>query len=311
MFYDKVRQHYYGLSTIEKIKKPSKVARHPKDSALISKMDASQYQKIDNESKKLIDDAVVVLLEDNSDLLDKVQDINLEDFKNIKFPFPNIFIETYLDNQTTGERINLGIQVYEDSVIDGKSLGFYNAVIHLNSKDGGVSAVIAFLKTEMLPRFYIDCWDSYNCKNVIHPQNFGAMLNRMLCMKTERTSEYCNDANFVKYCIKTVIYVVNLVNTQPKTLDYANRQVDLSRASYKEQQTKSITDSKYIYIRTKKPIRYKAKNIVALTKRKSPKPHRRRGHYRHYQSGKVIWVEMSYIGLKEIANKKTYKIKTA
>jgi len=71
------------------------------------------------------------------------------------------------------------------------------------------------------------------------------------------------------------------------------------------------SESKYIYIRTNKPKRYKVKNISVLkTKRKSPKPHKRRGHYRHYQSGAVVWIETSYIGLKELADKKIYKVKT-
>jgi len=46
--------------------------------------------------------------------------------------------------------------------------------------------------------------------------------------------------------------------------------------------------------------------------RKSPSPHTMRCHYRHLKTGRVIWIEMSYVGLKkkaEIKNRKIYKIK--
>jgi hypothetical protein len=298
MFYDRARENYNKF-----VKEKERKGIH-------------QDKALENINlAKILDDSVVILLEDNNDLLNLVQNINLESFKDIKLPFPNIFIETQIIDVISMNKIRLGIHVYHDKYIINKmNHESYFVTIYHSHHRNKLDLELALLKPESLPRFFYSCHKKDDCMKSISPTSYdnGVNLDTMLCMRTERTSSNCDSkAKFVCDCIKTIIYVANLINTQPKYIEYANIQSEIGKPENGKRNIPLAKESKYIYIRTIKPKRFKIKNPTTIEKkRQSPKPHRRRGHLRHYRSGKVIWIETTYVGLKELANKKVYKLRT-
>lgn len=207
----------------------------------------------------------------------------------------------------------MGLHVYPDITIGLKSNNTYNVFMYnmKNNRTDNLIPLMAMLKLSKLPRFYVGC--TKKCENIINPTNLGNMINKEVCQRTERTANQCHIAQFLLYGIKIIIYVVNLINSKPQTLQEGTREERIRRhiPSQQSYNSKGINKpNKYIYISVE-PRKHKnlrvTRNITGS--RKSPVPHTRRGHYRHLKSGKVIWVEMSYIGLKEKANRKIYKVK--
>jgi hypothetical protein len=178
-----------------------------------------------------------------------------------------------------------------------------------NNNPQDIIMFIAILKLDMLPRFYIGC--PKKCDRIINPSNLGNLINTEVCQRTERTAEQCKVAQFLLYGIKIIIYVVNLINSKPKSIQAYKTQKTIKTAQTEHNSINGI--GKYIYIKVDKMRQFKViKPLRDITAhRKSPAAHTRRGHYRHLKTGKIIWVNMSYVGLKQEANKhkKIYKIK--
>jgi hypothetical protein len=182
---------------------------------------------------------------------------------------------------------------------------------------------MALLKLNKLPRFYVAC--SQKCDKLINPSGLGSLINREVCQRTERTAEYCHIGQFLLFGIKVIIYTINLINSKPKKelenysttvgniVPNVKSRQNINISKFVNNSNHSVTSGKYIYIQVDKPKRRKKLNLNRRVtgNRKSPVPHTRRRHNRHLKSGKVIWIPMSYIGLKEKekANKKIYKIK--
>jgi hypothetical protein len=260
-----------------------------------------------------IQNATVILIEDNKRIFEEVEQVKIEQFKELKFPFSNFFIEFSIPNPdgNSNDSMVMGLHVFPDTVIGLKSDKTYNVLMY-NVKNDNVTelvALMAILKLDMLPRFYIGCPNK--CDRIISPSNLGSMLNKAVCMRTERTAEQCNVAQFLLFGIKTIIYVVNLLNSKPKSIQGYKTQKDIRTAQKNNSNGNSEVTGKYIYIQVDKLKRFKTIKPIGdiAAHRKSPVAHKRRGHYRHYKSGKVVWVEMSYIGLKEKAVRKIYKLR--
>lgn len=280
-----------------------------------------------------INNATVILIEDNKRIFEEIEHININQFKEIKFPFDNFFIEFNMlnpnpegnSNCDNSDTLTIGLHVYPDRIIGLKSDNIYNIFMY-NRKGNSFDKLVplmAMLKLNKLPRFYVGC--GQKCNNIINPSNLGSMINKEVCQRTERTAEQCHIAQFLLFGIKVVIYTVNLINSQPKLLqeDYGyNSNSNSTRTGvlnsmhnpkFVYNSEHSVGPGKYIYIQVEKPKTRKNIRIRRVTgNRKSPKEHIRRGHYRHLKSGRVIWVQMSYIGLREkakVKNRKIYKIK--
>lgn len=216
-------------------------------------------------------------------------------------------------DNNSNDNMTIGLHVYPDYVIGLRSNNIYNICMYTmkNNKSDNLIPLMAMLKLNKLPRFYIGCFNK--CDQIINPSNMGSMINKQVCQRTERTAEHCHPAQFLLYGIKMIIYVINLINSQPRTLQEKTETFDSWQSLRKSNNRKHNKDSgKYIYIQVEKPkIRKNIKIKRTVNNRKSPIPHTRRGHYRHLKSGKVIWVQMTHVGLKEKARekKKIYKIK--
>jgi hypothetical protein len=325
MLYDEVKK----LLTKSKLPKNFKKEFSQKAKVNIKDLTVTEQETV-TALNNSINNATVILIEDNRRIFEEIEHIKIEQFKELKFPFDNFFIEFDMLNPNpegnsnhNSDTLTIGLHVYPDHVIGLKSDNIYNVFMY-NRKGNSIDKLVplmAMLKLNKLPRFYVGC--SQKCDNIINPSNLGNMINKEVCQRTERTAEQCHIAQFLLFGIKVVIYTVNFINSKPKLLqgDYGyNNNSNSIRTGVPNlmrnlkivyNSEHSVTPGKYIYIQVEKPKRKNLRIRRVTGNRKSPIEHIRRGHYRRLKSGKVIWVQMSYIGLKEKAEKKRkiYKIK--
>jgi len=314
MLYDEVKK------LISKSKFPVNFKEEILQKTRLSKLEIDKMaEESVNSLHNGIDDAIVILIEDNKRIFEEIENIKIDQFREIKFPFNNFFIEFNMENLegNSNHKMTVGLHVFSDISIGLRSDNIYNIAMYSmkNNNIDSLISLMALLKLDKLPRFYFCCQNK--CENMINPTNLGDMLNKEVCQRTERTAKDCPMTDFLLYGIKIIIYVINLINSKPKVVQ-ENNVIQNNKAEQVEQNTNKPkssnnrqTTSKYIYIQVDKP---KKKRNVKLSRkvtvtRKSPAPHIRRGHYRHLKSGKVVWVEISQVGLKEKAKKKIYKVK--
>ena len=256
----------------------------------ISSSQLKQYRRefIDDMANK-IGEAVVIMV---NEVDDGPVDRPLTDLQTINLPFKSFFIEANIDIDDT-ER-TLGIFCTRDNIsdIDNVDLTIF---IFLNE----LPFVTVFLNKDKLPRMYILCTepcDRLNETGFIHHGNIGKV-----CLKTERNA-YCKFSMCSALCIKLLIDVLHRFN------DVEYEVIRVSEPS--ERKYSSST-------RKQKP----GKNVIKLSKVKriyssgkskrthaSPTPHQRRGHYRHYKSGKVVWINQTNVGGKKPEKQTVYKL---
>lgn len=308
MLYDEVKK----LTERAKLSAEQKFSVLYKTKASMKQISQTAKEAI-TAQKQGINEATVILIEDNKTIFDEADKIHIEQFKDLKFPFNNFFIEFKIPSpkQDTTDNLTMGLHVFNDPAIGLKSDNIYNVILYSmkNNSKHDIIALMSILKLDMLPRFYIGC--PRKCDRIINPSNLGKLINNEVCQRTERTAEHCEIAKFLLYGIKIIIYVVNLINSKPKSIQGYKTHKAIKTAQTEHTGINPI--SKYIYIKVDKMRQFKViKPLGDITAhRKSPSAHMRRGHYRHLKTGKIVWVNMSYVGLKEQANKhkKIYKIK--
>jgi hypothetical protein len=310
MLYDEVKK----LTERAKLSAEHKFSVLHKTNASMKQISQTAKEAVQAQ-KQGINDAKVILIEDNKTIFDEADKIHIEQFRDLKFPFDNFFIEFKVPSpeQNNKDNLTMGLHVFSDSSIGLRSDNIYNICLYSmkNNSTSDIIALMAILKLDALPRFYIGCPDKTKCDRIINPTNLGNLINAEVCQRTERTAEQCEVAKFLLYGIKIIIYVVNLINSKSKSLQGYKTQKAIKTAQTEHNNINNI--GKYIYIKVDKLKQFKAiKPLGDITAhRKSPSAHTRRGHYRHLKTGRIVWVNMSYVGLKEQAakHKKIYKIK--
>lgn len=243
---------------------------------------------IDDMSHKL-GEATVILI---GEIEEESFDSTLTDLRSIKLPFKSFFIEAKVPMEDVVE--TLGIFCTSDNIadVDNADLTIF---IFLNE----LPFVTVFLNKDKLPRMYILCAEPCNRlieTGFIHHGDIGKV-----CLKTERNA-YCKLSMCSALCIKLLIDVLHRFN------DVEYEVIRVSEPS--ERKYSSST-------RKQKP----GKNVIKLSKVKriyssdksnrthaSPTPHQRRGHYRHYKSGKVVWINQTNVGGKKPEKQTVYKL---
>lgn len=260
--------------------------------SIIPKGKLAKYKKeYKIEIDKSIHDANVIVVDlnkfkDRDDLTPKITML-----KDLKLPFENFFVEL---NQ--GDK-NMGIHVRQTTKDE---LEIYN---YVGYPDGVIVPVLVIVDLEMLPRFYVACVNK--CKRFIPPNHMG-VLNTQMCMRTPRTAEFCDLGAMAMLTVDLVIVTLHELNRKPeyKVSTPLPSPTPLPKKQYKKQS--SNPKQQFIYLNKEMKI---TESSSSKGKRKgTPKsPHTRRGHYRHYKNGKVVWIEPTKV--KGGKNKqKFYKI---
>ena len=154
------------------------------------------------------------------------------------------------------------------------------------------------LNLDRLPRFYVGCPSRCDKFNSTKP----GLLGSVQCMRTPNNADLCVIGKTVMTSIMFLVDVINFINKKP---DYVIEEATTPPPLTRSGRTNSKPSNRYIYI-NKSPILY-----VGQSKEKSKgnkkSPHERRGHYRYYKNGKVVWVKSSKVhgGKKE---QKIYRI---
>lgn len=248
-----------------------------------------------------IKDTNVIVLKGDPKGDTNITDFNVEDIKNIGFPFDNFFIECEIFSHH--ER-HMGIHVVNTKYIGIDNENSIYICMYMETEDKkGIIPYGTIINIDKLPRFYINCPNTGECKNFIKGGSFSEIYKDRLCIKTQRTSDVCQMAQLLKMGIQIVLYTLDQFN-KPKQVMYVERELILKK--HKEISTVAPKKSSVIIVNTERKVYKKTERNHG--DRNSPKPHVRRGHPRHYKNGKTIWIKQIQIGDKDKNKKHIYSI---
>lgn len=217
----------------------------------------------------------------------------LTDLRTIKLPFKSFFIEASIELENTKK--SLGIFFTTDNISNVDNVDFTIFIFLDASK-----SISVFLNKEKLPRMYILCDKACKKLNETGFIDHGGIGK--VCLKTERNAS-CGASVCSTIAIKLLIDVLHRFNDTEYEIVHIQEPA--------RRKSTSPTESKKTY-----------RNIIRLSKVKrvygnrgghggthaSPTPHQRRGHYRHYKSGKVVWVRQANVGGKKPEKQTVYKL---
>lgn len=232
-----------------------------------------------------------IILADEGDY--DLTDCTLADLKSLKLPFKKFFIEVHVD-LGKGKEV-AGIFLTSEDIVKLK-----NADLTVYTFIGNQLLTAVYLNIEKLPRMYILCSDPCNRLNetgFIGNDNMGN-----LCLKTERNAS-CMFALGSALFLRLLVAILHRFNDT----DYEIIPVSSSkhhRSTYTSK--KKNTDRNIIKLSKIKRV-YSSDSEQKRT-HASPSPHHRRGHYRHYKTGKVVWVQATYVGGKKPEKQTIYKL---
>lgn len=235
-------------------------------------------------------EAPVILVNETED---GPADRPLTDLRTINLPFKSFFIDANINTEDTQKSVGIFFTSDNISQVDNAD---FTVFIFMDA----FPAVSIFLNKSKLPRMYILC--NKTCENLnetgfITHGNIGRV-----CLKTERNAS-CGASVCSTIAIKLLIDVLHRFNDTEYEIVHIQEPA--------RRKSTSPTESKKTY-----------RNIIRLSKVKrvygnrgghggthaSPTPHQRRGHYRHYKSGKVVWVRQANVGGKKPEKQTVYKL---
>lgn len=254
--------------------------------------EAERMAKLRPESKFLESDVLNEYFEGFRAPVIHHQITNLEEFKEImnidfmkikeipKIPFDKVFLEIESEG-IDGNKIEFGMLVYKEPLReDPETFKDFDLIIGaffpVNGEEDEYMDLRFPIKLDKLPRLYSDL-HSYEClrcdkKNEIIPR---------ICMKGKRFQDDCKPMKKAKLTIQVLVYLLTLLEKE-KTLVPSKEKDEVTRtrrnAKTKRLEVIKISDKKYIS---------EKKEYQGGTK----SPHSRRGHWRHYKSGKKVWIE--------------------
>lgn len=222
---------------------------------------------------------------------------SIADFKDIKLPFESMFIEFHNE----AENVEIGLHLTTNNVFLAYGADYYFAVYKSDGKSMPVIQLAAYIRKDRLPRLYGLCVDPCSYLNESSTVDFKKITP--ICMKTERVAHCEGFAEVFKY-FKYFIDIVDKINN-PSYEVVSSPVSTPHRKSYTQRQATGYTQS-IIYLNKRRV--YTTSDGGGRGKRTPKCPHLRRGHYRHYKSGKVVWVnEIQIHGAKQ-TRQKIYKI---
>lgn len=220
-----------------------------------------------------------------------VIDVDISKLKDYKLPFNNFFIDIFQDNK------NMGIHVMQKVK---NELEIFN---YVGYEDGTIVPLMLIVDLEMLPRFYLGCVTK--CERYIPTQRIGSLLGKNMCMRTPRTAEFCPQGAMGRITIELVLLILQELNRQPKYIVEDKATLPPSLTTLPKKQYKRNQSQQFIYLN--KEIKVSTNQDKEERKGTPKSPHIRRGHYRHYKNGKVVWVRPTKV--KEGKNnQKFYKL---
>lgn len=278
---------------------------------------------------KFIDGATQFYVSSQSNLMDIVQA-----FYNIEYVDKNHFdqIDILLDKFIITYEKEGHKNVCDDQYLTCSSVnieGKEEKVYQANHFIGAVNYIGFYFLPSKLPRIYINCM-YVNDKEKCTVSNPIKIDNMDYCMKTNRTCRNCpitqelrdeKDNNKpinatlaeMAYSMLLVVYhLMSIFGAEPEEVVKIKDSISIRREYHK--QNKSDTSDELDMIVLKKK-RYKYMVIGGGTKRSSsrsgdgsinrssPCQHVRRGHYRRYKSGKIIYVKDNIINAGKGNNK--------
>jgi hypothetical protein len=220
----------------------------------------------------------------------------LTDFNKIKLPFERVFVEFRNEEDDKAVGIHLtNSPVYLAYGAD------YALSIYLSDRINKANQVIAaFIKKDKLPRIYTLC--TSKCELLNESTTVHLKWLAPVCMKTERVS-CCTHVEFTIECLKGLIETLDKFNHPEYEVTYTE-----SPSPRKPKGTTYVpreSNRSIIYLNTKRTVYAHS----GEGRKGTPKsPHHRRGFYRHYKSGKVGWVNESYIHGANKSKQKVYKV---
>ncbi len=205
-----------------------------------------------------------------------VADVDIIKLKDCKLPFDNFFIELVQDNKNMGIHV---IQKIKDEIEIFNYVGY---------EDGTIVPLMIIVDLEMLPRFYIGCV-SNKCERYVSTQRIGGLLGKNMCMRTPRTAEFCPQGTMGRITIELVLLIIQELNRKPEYI-VENKTTPLpSPTTLVKKQYRRKQNGQFIYLN--KEIKVSANQDKEERKGTPKSPHIRRGHYRHYKNGKVVWIK--------------------
>ena len=240
----------------------------------------SYHKKYKVEINESIGNANVIIID-----LDKFNNINeaipnISLLKESKLPFSNFFIEIKQENK------NMGIHIMQRVE---NELEIYN---YVGYPDGSIIPVIIIVDLEMLPRFYVACIEK--CERFISSKHMG-LLNNQMCMRTHRTAKLCDLGAMAMLTIDIVNITLHELNEKPEYIKSTSLPSPTplpqkqSRPQHKKQSSKP--QQQFIYLNKDIKVTEAGEGDGERKKGTPKSPHTRRGHYRHYKNGKVVWIK--------------------
>lgn len=236
-----------------------------------------EYKSEVNES---ISSANVIILDlgkfKNKDVT--IPDIDL--LRELKLPFNNFFIEIGQEDKVMGIHVRQTVK---------NELEIYN---YAGYPDGTIIPVLIIVDLEMLPRFYVACTEK--CERFIPTKHMG-LLNNQMCMRTHRTAEFCSLGTMAMLTIDIVNITLHELNKKPEYIKSTSLPSPTplpqkqSRPQHKKQSSKP--QQQFIYLNKDIKVTEVGEGDGERKKGTPKSPHTRRGHYRHYKNGKVVWIK--------------------
>lgn len=254
----------------------------------------SQLRKFKREFIKEMTDrlreAPVILVNETED---GPADRPLTDLRTINLPFKSFFIDANINTEDTQKSVGIFFTSDNISQVDNAD---FTVFIFMDD----FPSVSIFLNKSKLPRMYILC--NKTCENLnetgfITHGNIGGV-----CLKTERNAS-------CRFSICGTLFIKLLIDVLHRFNDTEYETVYVTEPAHQKRALSSGNTRK------------QSRNIIRLSKIKrvydsgerigthaSPSPHQRRGHYRHYKSGKVVWVRQTNVGGKKPEKQTVYKL---
>lgn len=253
----------------------------------------SYYKKnYKTEIRKSINNANVIVVDLNKYPKLDVTNVDVNKLKDCKLPFNNFFIELVQDNK------NMGIHVIQKVK---NEIEIFN---YVGYEDGTILPLMIIVDLEMLPRFYVGCVNN-KCERYVSTQRIGSLLGKHMCMRTPRTAEFCPQGIMGRITIELVLLIIQELNRKPKYTVEDKTTLLSSPTTLVKKQYKKKQNQQFIYLN--KEIKVSDNDGGGERKGTPKRPHTRRGHYRHYKNGKVVWVKPTRV--KEGKNnQKFYKL---
>lgn len=208
----------------------------------------------------------------------------IKDLSKLQIPFDNFFLEMRWQDLNYGLHVTVHVRKLD--------------IIIFMEKDNEMIPIMFDIDLDKLPRIYIGCPSRCNKFNPTKPGPLGSVQ----CMRTPNNADLCGIGGAVIASIMFLIDVINYINKKPECIiKEATTPPPLKRSG----RTYFKPNNRYIYI-NKSPTLYIGQTGEKL-KGSKKSPHERRGHYRYYKNGKVVWVKSTKVNGGE-STSKIYKI---